>query len=365
MRAAHAARWTARRFVRTLFEYSNPSIVTFHSSIAYIPVSTHRKIRRAMSILVTGGAGFIGSHFIERLLSKPGPPIVCLDNFNDYYAPQLKRANLQGFAENDRVTVVEETFCNLDAMRRMFREHKVESVVHLGAYAGVRASIDRALVYQQANVEGTLTLLEVARAHPIDRFLLVSSSTVYGRDVAVPFREDAPLGVPLSPYGATKRAAELLGLTYYDLHSVPVVCLRPFSVYGPRLRPDLAMTVFTEAVESGRLLPLFGDGSIRRDFTHVSDICAGLEAALQADGVVGETINLGHSEPIEIRKLIAMLEDTLGKKANIDHQPEKPGDMPITYADLSKAERLLDYRPKTSFAKGLPEFVTWFRKTRR
>ncbi len=317
-----------------------------------------------MAILVTGGAGFIGSHFIERLLRETDERIVCLDNFNDYYDPALKRANIEGFAAHPQVTIVEETFCDTLAMHKLFAGNNVRQVVHLGAYAGVRPSIAHPFIYQQNNVQGTLSLLEAARAQPVERFLLASSSTVYGRGAAVPFQEDAPLGTPMSPYGATKRAAELLGLTYYDLHQVPVVCLRPFSVYGPRLRPDLAMTIFTEAIEVGRPLPLFGDGSIRRDFTHVSDICEGLFSALSADGAVGETINLGHSEPIEVRELIAMLEDALGKKAVIDQQPEKPGDMPITYADLSKAERLLGYRPQVPFSQGVPEFVAWFRESR-
>jgi UDP-glucuronate 4-epimerase len=255
---------------------------------------------------------------------------------------------------------VEHSFCDFAAMQRLFAEHAIRHVVHLGAYAGVRPSVERPLIYQKANVEGTLVLLEAARAHGIDRFLLISSSTVYGRGAQVPFREDAPLGIPMSPYGATKRAAELLGLTYYDLHRLPVVCLRPFSVYGPRLRPDLAMSVFTESIIQGRPLPLYGDGSIRRDFTHVSDICAGLVAALDADRVVGETINLGHSEPIPIRALIAMLENAIGKTARIDWQPEMPGDMPVTCADLEKAERLLGYRPGVSLAEGIAEFVAWY-----
>jgi UDP-glucuronate 4-epimerase len=317
-----------------------------------------------MSILVTGGAGFIGSHFIERLLEKTGRRIVCLDDFNDYYDPARKRANICGFQDHPLVTVVERSFCDLAAMQRLFAGHSIRQVVHLGAYAGVRPSVERPLVYQKSNVEGTLVLLETARAQGVDRFLLVSSSTVYGRGAPVPFREDAPLGIPMSPYGATKRAAELLGLTYYDLHGLPVVCLRPFSVYGPRLRPDLAMSVFTKAILEEQPVPLYGDGTIRRDFTHVCDICAGLLAALDADRVVGETINLGHSEPVPIRTLIAMLEDALGKKARIDQHPENPGDMPVTCADLTKAERLLEYRPRISLADGIAEFVDWFRKSR-
>ncbi|OHB81030.1 MAG: hypothetical protein A2W31_10410 [Planctomycetes bacterium RBG_16_64_10] len=314
-----------------------------------------------MAILVTGGAGFIGSHCIERLIDRTDRPIICLDNFNDYYAPALKRANVARFAGNRRVTVVEQTFCDRQAMHDLFAAHAIRQVVHLGAQAGVRASVDDPYACQQANVAGTLTLLEAARHHPVERFLLVSSSTVYGRGATVPFQEDAVTGVPMSPYGASKRAAELLGLTYLDLHGVPVVCLRPFSVYGPRLRPDLAMSVFSAAIVEGRKLPLYGDGSVRRDFTHVSDICAGLEAALAADHVVGETINLGHYEPVEIRTLIAALAQGLGKQARIDRQPGQAGDMPITCADLAKARRLLDYQPRVPFAEGVAEFVAWFR----
>jgi UDP-glucuronate 4-epimerase len=313
-----------------------------------------------MSILITGGAGFIGSHFVEYLLKHTDAPVVCLDSFNDYYDPALKRRNIAGFAGDSRVTVVEADFCNAPAMRELFARHRFEQVVHLGAYAGVRPSVERPLLYQKNNVEGTLVLLECAREFPVRRFVLASSSTVYGGGATAPFREDAPLGVPLSPYGATKRAAELLGLTYHGLHGVPVVCIRPFSVYGPRLRPDLAMTIFTASIRDGRPLPLFGDGSIRRDFTHVRDICDGLEAAMTRPEAVGECINLGHNEPIAIRELISRLERAVGRPAQIDYQPEKPGEMPVTHADLSKAQRLLGYRPKVSFDEGVPEFIRWF-----
>lgn len=313
-----------------------------------------------MSILVTGGAGFIGSHFIEYLLKRGAGPIVCLDSFNDYYDPALKRRNVAGFVNNPQVTLVEGNFCDAAAMPALFAKHRFCHVMHLGAYAGVRPSIERPLVYQKNNVEGTLVLLEAARIYPVERFVLASSSTVYGGGAVAPFREDASLGVPLSPYGATKRAAELLGLTYHGLHGTPVVCIRPFSVYGPRLRPDLAMTIFVRAIVEGRPLPLFGDGSIRRDFTHVQDICDGLHAALSAEPAVGQCINLGHNEPIAIRDLIARLERAIGKTANIDYQPEKPGEMPLTHADLSKARQLLQYQPKVSFDDGVPEFVSWY-----
>ena len=314
-----------------------------------------------MSILVTGGAGFIGSHMIERLLDDTDQRIVCLDNYNDYYAPSLKRANAAGFADNDRVLMVEGSFCDQAAMHSLFADSEIDEVIHLGAYAGVRPSIERPHLYQKTNVEGTLCLLEAARRHPVRRFLLASSSTVYGGGAQAPFQEDRPLGVPLSPYGATKRAAELLALTYHELHKVPAVCIRPFSIYGPRLRPDLAMSIFTKAILEGRSLPLFGDGTIRRDFTYISDFCDGMMAARTKEGVSGQCVNLGHSEPIEIRQLISLLEDELGIKALIDQQPEMAGEMPITHADLTKANRLLEYRPKVRFEQGIKEFVVWYR----
>lgn len=316
-----------------------------------------------MSVLVTGGAGFIGSHFIEWLLArKAAQRIVCLDNFNDYYDPELKRANVARFATDKRVVVFEASFCDASAMQRLFAAEKVRHVVHLGAYAGVRSSIAHPLVYEETNVRGTLVLLEAARAIGVERFLMISSSTVYGGGAQEPFREDAPLGVPLSPYGATKQAAELLCQTYHHLHGVPTVRLRPFNVYGPRIRPDLALYVFAAAIAAGRSVPLFGDGSVRRDFTHVSDVCDGLGAALTSPEAVGEAINLGHHAPVTMRELLTLLEQALGRKAIIDQRPAVAGDMAVTCADLTKAERLLGYRPKVALAEGLRDFVDWLVK---
>ncbi len=315
-----------------------------------------------MPLLLTGGAGFIGSHLTERLLQVTDEPLVCLDNFNDYYDPALKRANAQALQQHRQVTVVEGDFCDLAFNQRLLREHQIDHVVHLGAYAGVRYSVEQPQVYQQVNVGGTLALLEAVRQHPVKRFLLVSSSTVYGRGAGIPFTEDAPLGIPASPYGATKRAAELLGLTYHQLHGIPVVCLRPFSVYGPRLRPDLALTIFADAIERGQTMPLYGDGSIRRDYTHVQDICDGMISALSAAGIAGETINLGHSEPVEIRQVIQLLEAALGKKALIDRRPQRPEDLPVTFADLRKAQRLLGYAPRVPLEEGVRQFCQWFRQ---
>ena len=314
-----------------------------------------------MSVLVTGGAGFIGSHFIELMLRETDDSLVCLDNFNSYYDPALKRSNVEGFCDQPRVKVIEADFCDTDSNLRILDEHKIDHVLHLGAYAGVRASVENPHIYQEANVAGTLALLEAARRHGcIKRFLLVSSSTVYGAGAGVPFKENASLGIPMSPYGATKRSAELFGLTYHTLHALPVVCLRPFSVYGPRLRPDLALSIFTKAIHLEETFPLYGDGSIRRDFTHVSDICRGLKSALTADGAVGQEINLGNDSPVEMREIIERLEKALGKKAQIDRRPERPEDLPATWADLTKAKQLLGYAPQVKLEVGIPEFAEWY-----
>ena len=320
-----------------------------------------------MSILVTGGAGFIGSHLIELLLREcdeliADGPIVCLDNYNDYYDPARKRANVAGFKNDRRVRLIEGDFCDCEATERLFARHCFRYVLHLGAYAGVRYSVENPSIYERTNVGGTLSLLEAARRHAVERFLLVSSSTVYGNAAVVPFVEDAPLGVPMSPYGASKHAAELMARTYGELHGVPVAILRPFSVYGPRLRPDLAMAIFTRLIDAGEKITLYGDGSIRRDFTHVSDICRGIIAAITAEGTVGEAINLGHSQPIEMRALIELLQESLGKKAIIDRRPQRPEDLPVTCADLTKAARLLAYQPTVAISDGVAEYVDWYKR---
>jgi UDP-glucuronate 4-epimerase len=318
-----------------------------------------------MTILITGGAGFIGSHLAERLLAKTDRSLVLLDNFNDYYDPQRKHANVIAIAKNPRATIVAGDFCDEALVERLFAEHVFRHVVHLGGYPGVPASLERPRLYIDTNVGGTLTLLEAMRRHPVERFLFASSSTVYGRGAAAPFTEDGPLGVPLSPYGASKRAAELLGFTYRGLYDVPFVSLRFFNVYGPRLRPELALAAFTSAILEGRPLTLFGNGSVLRDFTHIDDICAGMIAALDAPGIAGESLNLGHDHPIEIRYLIELIEKAAGKPARIDRRPARAGDMPLTHADLTKSRRLLGYQPRVTIEAGVREYVDWRMGKRR
>lgn len=313
-----------------------------------------------MAILVTGGAGFLGSHIIERLLVETDDELVCLDNFSDFYSPERKRQNLEPLVPRPRFHLVRGDVTDPAAMERLFRDFSIEHVFHAAALAGIRPSVEDPRPYVRTNVEGTTVLLEAVRRHPVRRFVFLSSSTVYGRGCAVPFQEDGPLGAPASPYGVTKRAAEQMCLLYHGLYGVPVIMLRPFSVYGPRLRPDLAMSVFARAIEDGQPLPLLGDGSQKRDFTYVSDLIDGVLAAWRSD-CAGEVINLGHNEPIELRHVIALLEQALGKPAKIEPHPPHPGDLPVTCADLTKAARLLGYRPKVSIEEGVREFVSWFK----
>ena len=316
-----------------------------------------------MAILVTGGAGFVGSHLVEHLLNATDEPLVVVDNFNDYYDPSVKRASAAAWAGQPRVTVVAGDYGDVETANRVFLDHQVRAICHLGASPGVPASLLQPRTFVENNVVGTTTLLEAARRHPVERFLFASSSTVYGRGAAAPFVEDAPLGIPASPYGASKRAAEILGLTYHQLFGVPFVSLRFFNVYGPRLRPELALAVFTRAILSGTPLPLFGDGSVLRDFTHVSDICRGVIAALTAPNIAGQCINLGHDRPIRISRLIELIVAAAARPAKIDYRPPRAEDMPFTHADLTKARRLLGYEPRIEIEEGVQEYVEWFRRT--
>ncbi len=315
-----------------------------------------------MAVLVTGGAGFIGSHLVRSLLDETPHSVVILDNFNDYYDPRLKRQNIALFVHDPRVSVVEGDFRDFQWCEELFAQHRFAQVIHLGGYPGVPYSLLKPRLYLEHNVTGTAALLEAARKYPVDRFLFASSSTVYGRGVPAPFVEDLPLGVPASPYGATKRAAEILGLTWHQLHGVPFTSLRLFNVYGPRLRPELALATFTRKILAGQPLPLYGDGTILRDFTHVSDICVGILAALAAPDIAGQCINLGHSEPLEIRRLISLIEQAAGRSASLESHPSRAEDMPFTCADLTKARRLLGYEPRISIEVGVKEYVDWVRQ---
>jgi UDP-glucuronate 4-epimerase len=314
-----------------------------------------------MNVLVTGGAGFIGSHLVERLL-RDTHDVAILDDFNDFYDPKIKRANIAAFA-ND-VAVHDVDLRDGKKVAALFQKERFDAIFHLAARAGVRPSIQRPQLYYDTNVAGTLHLLEGARSTRADRFIFASSSSVYGAAKKVPFSEGEYLTQTLSPYAATKIAGEFLCSTYSHLYEMRVVALRYFTVYGARQRPDLAIHQFTRKIHAGEPIDQFGDGTTRRDYTYIDDIIQGTVAALNYDGPRFDVFNLGESDTIQLKDLIAAIENALGKKAKINRLSEQPGDMPLTCADISKARKLLGYNPKTKFGDGLPRFVDWLLESR-
>src|SRR5947207_3369502 len=313
-----------------------------------------------MKVLVTGGAGFIGSHLVEKLL-RDGHDVAILDDFNDFYDPQVKRANIAAVAKD--IAVHDVDLRDAGKVAGLFRKEKFDAIAHLAARAGVRPSIQQPQLYYDTNVAGTLHLLEAARANGVERFIFASSSSVYGAAKRVPFSEAEHLTQTLSPYAATKIGGEFLCSTYSHLYKLRIVALRYFTVYGARQRPDLAIHQFTKKISAGDSIDQFGDGSTRRDYTYIDDIIQGTMAALKYEGPMFDVFNLGESETIQLKDLIAAIEKVLGKKAKINQLPEQPGDMPLTCANISKARKLLDYNPKTTFDVGLPRFIDWFLKS--
>src|ERR1700682_4341431 len=310
-----------------------------------------------MRILVTGGAGFIGSHLVEKLLSL-GHDVAILDDFNDFYDPQIKRQNIATVAKD--VAIHHLDLRDSGAVWNLFHREKFEAIAHLAARAGVRPSIQNPQLYYDTNVGGTLHLLDAARVTEVERFIFASSSSVYGNSKTVPFSEDRQLIQTLSPYGATKIAGESLCSTYSHLYGMRVVALRYFTVYGPRQRPDLAIHQFTRRIHAGKPIDQFGNGTTRRDYTYIDDIIQGTMAAFKYEGPIFDIFNLGENETIQLKDLIAAIENAIGKKAKINQMPEQPGDVPLTCADISKAKGLLGYNPQTPFRQGLPRFVNWF-----
>jgi UDP-glucuronate 4-epimerase len=315
------------------------------------------------NILITGGAGFIGSHLVDRLLAEGGWRITVVDDFNDFYDPALKRENLRARLSNPDCKLVEADIRDQAALGQAFRETVFDCIAHLAARAGVRPSLKEPRLYVETNINGTLNLLEQARAHGVRQFVFGSSSSVYGLNAKVPFSEDDPIFNPISPYAATKAAGELLCHTYAHLYDMRIVCLRFFTVYGARQRPDLAIHKFARLISAGQPIPVFGDGTTRRDYTYVDDIIAGVRAAIEYDQSNYEVINLGESRTVELRELIALLEQALDRHAEIDRQPLQPGDVSQTFADITKARRLLGYDPQTQIEAGIEKFVEWFRES--
>ena len=314
-------------------------------------------------ILVTGGAGFIGSHLVDELFER-GEEVICVDDFNDFYDPTIKRANIRPHLDFDSYTLIETDIRDRDRLDELFRQHDIRKIVHLAARAGVRPSLEQPFLYEDVNIKGTMNLLELARSSKVEQFVFASSSSVYGANEKVPFSEEDRIDRTVSPYAATKYAGELMCHTYHHLYGIPTTCLRFFTVYGPRQRPEMAIHKFTRLLYEGNSIPMYGDGSTARDYTYIDDIIAGVLASLDRPFPF-EIFNLGESVTVSLRSLIDTLEKVSGRKPKTEQLSLQPGDVTITYADVSKARRLLDYTPTTSIETGLTRFLAWFEKTRR
>jgi UDP-glucuronate 4-epimerase len=313
-----------------------------------------------MKLLITGGAGFIGSHLADRRLSR-GDRVTVLDDFNDFYDPAAKRRNVAPHMGNPRFRLVEADIRDRERVFALFEEERFDAVAHLAARAGVRPSIAQPVLYEQVNCVGTLHLLEAARSFGKPRFVFASSSSVYGINAKVPFAEDDPISRTVSPYATTKRAGELHVFNAHHLHGLPAVCLRLFTVYGPRQRPEMAIARFIRSIDAGEPLPFYGDGGSSRDYTFVDDITDGLEAALEADFSF-EIVNLGGARPVTLRQLVEAIEAATGKKALLERLPDQPGDVPATFASTTKAERLLNFHARVELPEGLRRSVEWIRE---
>ncbi len=316
-----------------------------------------------MNILVTGGAGFIGSHTVERLLASGGHQVTILDSFNDYYNPAIKRANVA--AMEGRAAVVEGELTDAPLIHKTFEQGRFDAVIHLAARAGVRPSIAQPELYIDTNIKGTFNLLEAARRTGCGHFVFASSSSVYGVNKKVPFSEEDPILQTISPYAMTKMAGEQMCSNYSHLYGIRTVSLRFFTVYGPRQRPDLAISKFTRLIEDGLPIDKYGDGTTARDYTFISDIVDGIIGALNhRDGPICDIFNLGGSQTVTLNDLIATIESAVGRQAQIHQLPDQPGDVPLTSADVGKANRLLNFKPTTTIAQGVPRYVEWFRDMR-
>ena len=316
-----------------------------------------------MEILVTGGAGFIGSHVVEALLAR-GERVIALDNFNDYYSPDRKRLNIAPYLENPLFRLVQGDIRDRDMLEHLFATEPIRRIIHVAAMAGPRPSVENPALYEEVNVRGTLNLVEVALRQGVQHFVHASSSSVYGKDAPVPYKEDARTDYPLSPYAATKKMAEVLLYTYHYLYGLPVTVLRFFTVYGPRGRPDMAVYLFTDWIDHDQPVRLFGDGTQGRDYTYVTDTVSGILGALdKPDGF--RTYNLGNSNPQTNAHLIELIENELGKKARIEMRDFPSTDPPLTCADITRARQDLGYNPQIPLEEGVRRFVEWYRENVR
>lgn len=312
-----------------------------------------------MNILVTGGAGFIGSHLIENLLNE-GHLVYAIDNFNDYYDVRIKRQNVATALLDPNYHLIEGDILDYKTVSDIFSKQSFDFIIHLAARAGVRPSIQQPILYQQVNCAGTINMLEMARLYQVKKFIFASSSSVYGNNSRIPFRESDSVDNPVSPYAATKKAGELFCHTYHHLFNISVTCLRFFTVYGPRQRPDMAISKFTRLIDAGKKVPMFGDGTSRRDYTYIDDIVSGIRAAIaHCNGY--HIYNLGESRTIKLTDLIQLIASFLGKQAQIECLPFQPGDVNITYADISLAQNELGYHANYDMESGIQKYVEWYK----
>jgi len=313
---------------------------------------------------ITGGAGFIGSTLTERLL-KEGNKVVTIDNFCDYYDPELKKANIAPFLENENYKIYYGDIRNCEDVKKIFEENDISVVMHLAAMAGVRPSIDNPVLYQEVNGIGTQNILEEAKKHNVKNLVMASSSSVYGNCKEAPFREDMVVDYAISPYAATKKANEVMAHVYHTLYNMNIIMLRFFTVYGPKQRPDLAINKFSKLMLNGEKIPMYGDGSTKRDYTYVDDIvdgiCKSCDYVMNNDNVY-EIINLGGGNPVTLKDMILTIGKTLNIEPQIEELPMQPGDVDRTSADISKARQILNYEPKTTFEEGIKKFVEWYRE---
>jgi len=309
-------------------------------------------------ILVTGGAGFIGSRLIRRLLEDRTNQVTCIDNLDSFYDIRIKLNNINPFLKNGRFEFICEDILNLDRMSQSLKGD-FDIIIHLAAKAGVRPSIQYPVLYQKVNVIGTQNLLEIARQKGVKTFIFGSSSSVYGINPNVPWKEDEKL-LPISPYASSKLAAEQIGHVYHHLYGIRFIALRFFTVYGPGQRPDLAIHKFARLISEGKPITMYGDGSSKRDYTYIEDIVDGVFASLEYQAKDFDIINLGNSNQVELRYLIELLQETMGRKAKVIQLPNQAGDVPQTYADISKAKAMLNYQPQTKIETGISAFIDWF-----
>lgn len=313
---------------------------------------------------ITGGAGFIGSSLAEKLLND-GNKVVTIDNFCDFYNPKIKENNIKNLITNKNFKMYKGDIREREILKKIFNENEINIVMHLAAMAGVRPSIQNPILYQEVNCLGTQNILEEMKLHNCKNLVMASSSSVYGNCKEVPFREDMIVDFAISPYAATKKANEVMTHVYHKLYDMNVIMLRFFTVYGPKQRPDLAINKFTRLMLEGKEIPMFGDGTTSRDYTYIDDIVNGIDRACKYaldNKEVYEILNIGNSSPISLKQMIDVIAKTLNVEPKINQLPMQPGDVERTYADISKAKRLIGYEPKTSFEQGIKKFIQWFKE---